>query len=117
MPPREFADGQDWSRNGTWREHCRHAGAVLKPGVEQWLHVGDFVAASSGDVLDGYRQIPRFQHAIRYALEPAVALHENALSALVHHHLGDLRIDEEILNRSKEREDAVEAAHRPPRDT
>ena len=115
-PLREFPDGQDRSRHRTWREHRGHPRAVLEAGVQQWLHLRDFVAAGARDVLDGDGQIPRFQDAVRDALEPAVALHEDALSALIHHHLGDPGIDKEILDRSKEWQDAIKAAHTAPRE-
>ncbi len=54
---------------------------------------------------------------IRHALERAVALDEHAPAAVVHHHLGDGRIAEQILDRSQERQDAIQAAHSAPRAT
>ncbi len=112
----ELSDSQNWPGDGAWRKHRGYPRAVLEARVEQWLHVGDLVAAGARDVLDRDGEIPRFQHAVRHALQAAVALNENALSALVHHHFGDPRIDEEILDRPQERQYAIKAAHNAPRD-
>jgi hypothetical protein len=57
-PSREFANGQDRSRDSARREHRGDTRTVLEPGVEQRLHVGDLIAARTGDILDGNRQIP-----------------------------------------------------------
>ena len=45
----------------------------------------------------------------------AVALDEDTPSSTVDHHLGDGRIAQQILDRTKERQDPVQAAHRAPR--
>jgi carboxylesterase type B len=74
-------------------------------------------AGLRGDVLDGDREVPRFERSTEHRLERACALHEDAVPAVVHHHLRDVVIEEQILNWLEEWQDSVQAAHSAPRST
>ena len=112
---RELPDGQRRSIDRTRREHRGHARAVLEARVEHRLALGDLVAARARDVLDRDREIPDVQRAIRDLLETSASLDEHPSAAAVHHHFRDGRIDQEVLDRPQERQDAIQAAHIAPR--
>ena len=112
---RELPDGQRRSVDGTRREHRGHARAVLESGVEHRLTLGDLVAACARDVLDRDGQIPDFQRPVRNVFDASPPLDEHAPPAAVHHDLRDGRIDQEILDRLQERQNAIQAAHIAPR--
>src|SRR5207237_9128770 len=114
---RELRDGEYRTRNGAWREHRRNARAIFEPGVEERLHLRDLVAARARDVLDGYRKIPPLEGSAQHRLESSRTLHEHVVPAVVHHHLRDVVIAQQILDRLEERHDSVEAAHSAPRST
>jgi hypothetical protein len=71
--------------------------------------------ARACDVFDRDRQIPPLEDAPGHELQQAIAFDEHARAAGVDHDLGDIRIAQQILNRSEERQDAVQTAHNAPR--
>ena len=107
----------DRARDRARREHRGHARTVLEPSVEQWLHIGDLVPTGAGDVLDGDGQVPRLERPIGDGLNCSLALDEHPPAAVVDHHLRHARVDQQILDGSQERQDAVEAAHSAPLST
>ena len=114
VPSCEFPDGQRRSTDRAGWEHRGDTRPVLEACIEQRLDLRDLVAACTGDVLDRHGQVPRFQDAIGDERDQPVALDEHPRAARVHHHLGDLRIAQQILDRPEEGEDAIETAHNAP---
>ena len=111
---RELPHGQRRPVDRARRKHRGHSRAILEPRVERRLHLRDLVAAGPGDVLDGDRQVPDLERPLRNHFERPAALHEHTPAAAVHHHLGDGRIAQQILDRAQERQDAIQAAHSAP---
>ena len=52
---------------------------------------------------------------VRHVFDASPPLDEHSSPAAVHHDLGDRRIEQEILDRPQERQDAIQAAHSAPR--
>ena len=111
---RELRNGERRTIHRAWREHRGHARAVLEPGVERGLRLGDLVAAGTGDILDGDGQIPHLERTFGHQLHGSLPLHEHLAPAAVDHDLCHRRVLQEILDGPQERQDAVEAAHKAP---
>ena len=117
VAPRELANRQHRSSDRARGKHRRDPRPVLETRVEQGLHLRDLVATCPSDVLDRNGKVPRFKRAPGNCLNRAVTLDENAPAALVHHYLGDIGIEQQILDRFEERQNAIQAAHSAPRAT
>ena len=77
--------------------------------------IGDLVAARSRDVLDRDGKVSNLEGPVGDGLDRSISLDKDAPSARIDHYLRDRRVHQEIFDRSKERQDPIEAAHSAPR--
>jgi hypothetical protein len=77
--------------------------------IKHWLTLRDLVATCAGDVLNRDRQVPDLQSPVRNVFDASPPLNEHPLPASVHHDFRNGRIDQEILDRFQERQDAIQA--------
>ena len=111
---RELPNGQRRAVDRARREHRGHARAILKPCVEHRL-VSE-ISSPQARAMFLIATVRFRTSSVRAGLlEPAMPLDEHAAAAAVHHDLCHARIDQEILDRPQERQNAVQAAHSAPR--
>ena len=82
--------------------------AVRQSGVEDWLFFRDVVPQSACDVPDGNFKGLWAEGQTRHCLDAPGALDEHVLRP-IHHDLADLRVKDQVLDRTQEGQDQLKA--------
>src|ERR1035438_4405099 len=112
--PPELADRKRRASDRTWRIDCRHARTIRQPRIEYRKQFRNIPAQQPRDVLDRDVQVLRTDGNVRNLGERAQSLDEYPTRG-IDHDFGDIVIGKETLDRSKKRQDQIEAHSRPLR--
>src|SRR6266446_4994724 len=99
----DTVDAAGWNYGG-------NAAAIRQPRVEDGLRFRNIVAQASCYVFDSHDERFGRQFHTRNGLNVSGLFNEDPLGA-VHHDFADIRVQDEMLDRTKKRENQLESVH------
>src|SRR5216683_7406695 len=96
--------------DAAWWNHCRNAASIGQARVKDRLRLRNVVTQSSGNVFDSYDERFGCEFHSGYRLHVPRLFDEDPLRS-VDHDFADVRVQNQVLDRTKKRENQLESIH------